>query len=89
MHFVFTYEPNPAARAGHSISDQPAHRAWIAKLWDERRLILAGPFIETTGGMAIVEARDRADAEALLQEDPAIANGTFIASIRAMQVIYK
>ena len=88
MHYVFTYEP-VAPGSEPSISAQPAHRAWIAKLFAEKRLLLAGPFTTEAGGMAIVEATDRAAAERLLAEDPAIANGTFRATVRELNVLYR
>jgi uncharacterized protein YciI len=88
MHFVFTYEATDRAISSESISQQPAHRAWIAKLFAEKRLILAGPFTEDLGGMAIVEAPNKQAAEELLNEDPAIANGTFRATVRELKVIY-
>jgi uncharacterized protein YciI len=89
MYFVFTYESGPAAIPGQSISEQPSHRAWIQQLYDDKRLLLAGPFVGETGGMAIVEAHSKAAAEVLLAEDPAIINRTFTARVRELNVIYR
>ena len=89
MHYVFIYSPSPAAIPGQSISEQPAHRAWIKQLHDQKRIVIAGPFADDAGGMAIVSAASQADAETLLREDPAIANRTFTATVRALNIIYK
>ena len=89
MHYVFTYAAGPKAIAGQSISEQPAHRAWIKQVHDSQRLVLAGPFADDPGGMAIVAAASQADAVALLSTDPAIVNGTFTASVRALKIIYR
>ena len=87
MQFVFIYEPADAT-VRTSISEQPDHRAWIAKLRDDKTLIVAGPFTDDAGGMAIVEAASRDAAEALLKTDPAILNGTFKAAIRPIRLLH-
>jgi len=82
--FLFLYRPGPAWRAGVPMQQQDlrAHAAYHARLVQEGRSFAAGGFDGQDGGMAIVRAASRAEAEAMLAADPAIRNGVFVADIR-------
>ena len=82
--FLFLYRPGPSWRAGVPMRQQDlrAHGAYHAKLLREGRSFAGGGYVGMDGGLAIVRAADRAEAETMLAADPAIINGVFAAEIR-------
>ena len=82
--FLFLYRPGPNWAAGRPMNQQDlrAHGAWHNQLVRDGRSVAGGGFVGMEGGMAIIRAADRAEAEALLARDPAILNGVFAAELR-------
>jgi uncharacterized protein YciI len=82
--FLFLFRPGPAWREGVPMRQQDlrAHAAYHAQLLREGRSFAGGGYVGMDGGLAIVRAADRAEAEAMLAADPAILNGVFAAEIR-------
>lgn len=82
--FLFLYRPGPAWRAGVPMNQQDlrAHAAYHAQLQRDGRGFAGGGYVGEDGGMAIVRAATRAEAEAILAADPAIRNGVFAAELR-------
>jgi uncharacterized protein YciI len=79
-----------------TISDEEAavmsgpHSDYLAQLYADGVLVLAGP---TWGqpmndGIAIIEAPDRAAAEAIMNADPAITSGQMTGELRQMRISY-
>jgi len=69
---------------------QGPHSEYLQSLYDDGRLILAGP---TTGGtlddgLTLVEADDEAEARAVMAADPAITSGLMTGELRRMRVSY-
>src|SRR4051812_45069653 len=52
----------------------PAHLAYLQGLKARGVLLLSGPFADRTGGMVVIRAASRAEAEAIAQADPLVAN---------------
>ena len=52
----------------------PAHLAYLQELKAGGALLLSGPFTDRTGGMVLVQAASREEAEAIAQADPLVAN---------------
>ena len=61
---------------------RPAHRAYLAGLQSEGKLVLSGPFDANTGGMIVYDVPTREDVEAIVAADPFRVNGV----IRRYQV---
>lgn len=66
------------------------HAPYLARLFDEGTLILAGP---TWGqpmndGVAIFEAPDEDAARAIMAADPAVASGLMTGELRQMRVSF-
>lgn len=82
--FLFLYRPGPAWRAGVPMRRQDLrdHGAYHARLVREGRSVAGGGYVGEEGGMAIVRAASRAEAEAMLAADPAIQSGVFAAELR-------
>jgi uncharacterized protein YciI len=82
--FLFLFRPGPAWQAGVPMRRQNlrAHAEYHARLLREGRSFAGGGYVGVDGGLAIVRAADRAEAEAMLAADPAILNGVFVAELR-------
>lgn len=66
------------------------HSPHLERLLADGTLILAGPTWGTpmNDGIAVIEAPDRASAEAIMNSDPAIASGLMTGELREMRVAY-
>jgi uncharacterized protein YciI len=51
------------------LAARPAHRALLARLHDEGRLVAAGPWADDTGAMLVFDVK-RAELERILDADP-------------------
>ena len=81
--FVIIYSPGPAWIAGKPIWEQPlqAHGDYVHQLYLQRKLVMAGPFTDSSGGMDVIDVADEAEAQAILAHDPAIQAQIFTARI--------
>lgn len=52
----------------------PAHMDYLQELKVRGALLLSGPFADRTGGLVLIEAASRDEAEAIAQADPLVAN---------------
>jgi uncharacterized protein YciI len=69
---------------------QGAHSDYLQSLYDDGRLLLAGP---TTGGtlddgLTLFEADDEEEARAVMAADPAITSGLMTGELRRMRVSF-
>lgn len=82
--FLFLYRPGPAWVAGRPIHQQDlrGHLDFMTRLHRAGTAFAGGPYVGEDGGMAVIRARDLAEAQRLLAADPAILNGVFAAEIR-------
>ena len=82
--FLFLFSPGPNWREGVPMhrQDLREHAAYHDRLVREGRGFAGGGYVGMEGGLAIVRAADRAEAEAILAADPAILNGVFAADLR-------
>ncbi|MBG0739259.1 hypothetical protein IV500_07630 [Paeniglutamicibacter antarcticus] len=63
----YVYSPQTAAiRDEH----RPAHRAWLASLVEDGRMLASGPFDDGTGALLIFKTEDEEALNRLLTEDP-------------------
>ena len=81
--FVFLYRPGPAWREGVPMRQQGLgpHAEDFRQLLDQGRVFAAGGFADGDGGMAIVLAAGRDEADALLARDPAVASSIFAGTV--------
>ena len=56
---------------------RPAHLAHLRPLSEAGRVKLAGPFLDKTGSLIVVEAESTADVWALVARDPYVTEGIF------------
>jgi uncharacterized protein YciI len=64
------------------------HFAYLQRLHDDGRLVLAGPspVPGDSFGLDVYDVDDRAEVEAILAVDPAIASGIMTAEIRPFRI---
>ncbi len=81
--FAIVYRPGPAWLRGEPVSRQPLapHAAYVERLLGEGRLVLAGPFLDDAGGLAVIEAESLEEARRVLAEDPALASGVMTGAV--------
>lgn len=87
MLFAFTGKDNPGVLQKR-IDARPAHVAFLEKLNAEGTLKIAGPFLDEDGkpfgSLVVIEAADKAAAEAIFAQDPYADAGIFASTeIRA------
>jgi len=56
---------------------RPAHLEHLRPLVEEGRIRLAGPFLDKTGSLIVLEAESAADAWAIVARDPYVVEGIF------------
>ena len=54
---------------------RPVHRAYMAELGEQGRLVAGGPFADGSGALFIYEADGLDTAEAIFAKDPYVLNG--------------
>jgi len=82
-YFLILHKPGPAWIEGQSFMNQKLmeHGAYIHSLYQQGIAIEGGPFLDDSGGLAIITAEDEAEAEAIMNQDPAIKMGVFVAEL--------
>ena len=68
-----TYTTDKAKNATH----RPAHREYLSRLFDQGKLVAAGPFKDDSGGLFIYEADSVEAASALVAGDPFSTNNVY------------
>ncbi len=78
--FLVVLKPGPAWLEGKPVSEQPLseHGRYVLQRYAEGLIQEAGPFTDNSGGAVIYRADSVEDVEALLAEDPAIADGVLV-----------
>lgn len=79
VEYVYAAD-STAARDEH----RPAHRAWLAGLVEDGRLLASGPYGDGAGALLIFSVQDEAGLNELLKQDPFAVAGT-IAGIRSTE----
>jgi hypothetical protein len=81
--FVVLYRPGPAWRAGRPMSEQGLlpHGLYYRGLLNDGRLFAGGGFTSSEGGMAILKVADMEAARAIVEADPAVTSGIFVAQL--------
>jgi uncharacterized protein YciI len=82
-YFLIIHRPGPAWKAGEGFQNQNLleHGAYIHSLYQQGIVIEGGPFLDHSGGMAIIQVEDHERAEQFIQEDPAVQTGVFTAAL--------
>jgi uncharacterized protein YciI len=76
MLFVIIGHDAPGAQAKRP-EVRPAHLAHLQPLVDAGRVPIAGPFLDQTGSLIVIEAASLEDAWAIVARDPYVTAGVF------------
>jgi uncharacterized protein YciI len=76
---------DPSAAEGAVLG---AHFAYLQRLRDEGRLIVAGPSVagEDTFGLVVLSIEDEREARAAMEADPAVTGGVMTAELRPLRL---
>ncbi|WP_282942386.1 YciI family protein [Paenibacillus sp. RC67] len=55
----------------------PEHAVYLQLLFDEGKILMAGPFKDHTGGGVVIEVETEGEAVLIAQNDPAVLHHTF------------
>ena len=82
-HYLIIHKPGPTWIKGKGFHEQNLleHGAYIHSLYQQGIAIEGGPFLDHSGGMAIIKVNDRAQADEIIKNDPAIISGVFTAEL--------
>src|SRR5262249_28660515 len=86
--YAFIYAPGPQWLVGRPVTEQnlEAHCAYMGDLYARGQVPLGGLFVDDAGGgFALVRAKGRGEAMALLAADPALREGGFTGRVRRRQ----
>lgn len=62
------------------------HFEYLQGLMAGGKLVLAGPALDASFGVAAFEAEDEAEAQAIMKGDPAVANGVMLATLHPYRI---
>lgn len=81
--FAVFFKPGPNWLPGQSIFEQPLdeHVAHLHHLYQQGKLLMAGPLSDSNGGLTILQVIDEPEARTLIEPDPAILNQTLQADL--------
>lgn len=91
VYFLFVYSAGPAWKVGQPMAVQGLgpHGMYMTKLFQDGVVLAGGPTTDPEGGgLAIVKAKDAAEAKALLAADPAIRAGIMTAEVRNWRPLF-
>jgi uncharacterized protein YciI len=82
--YLIVYRAGPAWKADAPPNDQLRdHGRYMFGLYQKKALRMGGPFTDTTGGAALIEAASLADARAVVDADPAVTSKLFVAEVHS------
>ena len=79
--FLVFRDPGPAWVAGLPTRQQPLwdeHAAFVDRLFEHGRVVMAGPYADYSRALVIVAARDAVEASALFDADPWTTAGILV-----------
>ncbi|MBO8172296.1 MAG: hypothetical protein H0Z33_10435 [Bacillaceae bacterium] len=66
---------------------RPAHLDYVNRLYEEGKILMAGPFTDGKGGMVVYEAPDIETAKKLAENDPVIVEGARTLELREWNML--
>ena len=68
---------NTFASQEKRVQHRADHRVYLHDLVAKGKILMAGPYLDETGGLIIFEADDQAEVESLIEADPFKLEGVF------------
>jgi uncharacterized protein YciI len=90
MRYLIHFRPGKAWESGKSIFEQSLeeHGLYMQSLYDSKKLIMGGPFLDDQGGTAIIEADSHEEANQILSECPSIIHKVFEADMHPLLIVF-
>ena len=82
---VLTHTPGPLWDHAKHFRDQPgiaAHVGYMSGQAEAGRLVMGGPFLDDSGGMAIFDTPTLDDARAIAEADPTVKSGLLNVTVK-------
>ena len=88
--FIVLLKHGPNWIPGKSVSEQPLlkHGRYLQELMDKGTLQLAGPFLDDSGGLILLNAADESEARQIVAHDPGVIEGILGADIHAIGIAF-
>ncbi len=88
MIFSITYSQGRNYEESKSIYEQDLleHGYYMKKLLKEGKLLLAGPFLDNSGGQVILKVDDENEVKEIINHDPAVIKNIFSYELKAWDV---
>lgn len=85
--YLLTYRQGPTWVEGQPMNRQKLgpHDRYMRGLLKDGTLVAAGRFTRENGGMAVIRAANRAEAQAVLAADPAVMSGIFVGTLTSWE----
>ena len=80
MLFAVVYTPGSAWIQGKSVFEQPffkEHARYMQRFFDDKQVIMGGPFMDNQGGLGIIEVANEVHARDIVEQDPAVLARVF------------
>ena len=84
--FVLMHTPGPAWDQNLSFYDQAGieqHKTFMSDLLETGDMVMGGPFLDNSGGMAILKVESIEAALAIAKRDPAVRSGILNVEVRS------
>ncbi len=90
QYFVIIFKRGPQWIAGKSVWEQRLrkHGEYMQKLFENKKLLFAGPFLDDQGGLAVVDVSSEDEAKNILAEEPATQEHIFEAELHAIRFTF-
>jgi uncharacterized protein YciI len=78
VYFVLFHSPGEKWKQGVSFREQPGvreHVQYMSSFIESKKLVIGGPFLDNSGGMMVMSAESREEAEKIANADPSVQNG--------------
>lgn len=85
MRFLISLAKGPNWRkdaAFHNQPFMPEHAVYVQQAFDQGDVIMAGPFMDFSGGAIVLDAATKEEAIAFAENDPTVKNGMFTFSVK-------
>jgi uncharacterized protein YciI len=89
IYFVIFHTPGPQWDKTKSFRQQPGvmkHVEYMSQFLESKKLVMGGPFLDDSGGMMILEAKDVQEAQKIAQDDPTVKSGLLVANVKPWMV---
>ncbi|MEO8029062.1 MAG: YciI family protein [Bryobacteraceae bacterium] len=89
-NFVIVLARGPKWLAGKPVSEQPLreHGRYLQGLMEGGTLVLAGPFLDDSGGLILLKTTDEAEAQKIAHEDPAVRSGIMTPTVHPFKIVF-